>query len=146
SLQGGDRLLLRLFSAGRDWGCERLLYSLEDRFARRSAVESKDWRLAVLQNQLDEAALQMLVSIERRPRPSETVIRQVHPGDVWLELRNRKVAEGTAAMNWGEVPGYPAPCVGIDVPAWPRDDSLPVEPRLDVWWAPDHAPALELPR
>ena len=88
----------------------------------------------------------MLVSIERRPRANETVIRQVHPGDVWLELRGRKAGDGTAAMSWGEVYGYPAPCVGIDVPAWPLDDGLPVEPRLDVWWAPDDAPALELKR
>jgi hypothetical protein len=138
-------MLLRLYSAGRDPACERLMYSLEEQFRRRPAVTRRDWRVAVLQNQFrSEGGLQMLLSLERAARPSERIIRQPRPGDVWLESADRGPEDSVATMTWSEVYGYPAPCYGLEVPAWPAADGNPREPRVKLWWAPDDAPGVQL--
>jgi hypothetical protein len=136
-LRGGEALLLRLYAAGLRPGVERLLYSKEPALSRRPAVEKRDWRAALLQNQLlGGRSLQMLASIEKAGN-GDGVVRQVWPGGVWLQVSPTGVAAPRTSVRWGEVFGYPAPVWGVDVPAWPAPGGNPSTPHVRIWWGPE---------
>jgi hypothetical protein len=137
-LRPGDAMRVRVYAAGRRPECERLLYGEEESFRRRPAREGRGWRTTVLESRpADGRGLGMLVALEKRPEVGEPVIRQVRPGNVWLEVDPAGVSSGGATVHWGETFGYPAPVWKVGVPGWPASGGGPAAPRLRVWWAPE---------
>jgi hypothetical protein len=137
-LRPGDAMLVRIFAAGRWPAFERLLYSEQESLRRRPAREGGGWRSSVLENrQQDGRGLRLLLSMEKKPGAGETVIRQVWPGNVWLEAEPAGVSSGGATVHWGKAFGYPAPIWRVDVPGWPASGGGPAAPKLHAWWSPE---------
>jgi hypothetical protein len=142
ALSGGDRLLLNLFSAGRELALERSLFSEEPGLSLRPSRLRRGWRAAVLQNQRVASGLQMLATLEKKPDRRESVLKVQRPLYAWAELKLPDGVTGAFAVRWGRQEGYPAEAWGFDVPAWPKDPATgaPARPVLDLWWTPDRPP------
>src|SRR5439155_23208238 len=76
--------------------------------ARKQKSNRGDWLLAVMQNQLRADALQMLVTVEKEPRPGEmAVLKQIKPKFTWFEVRPRGI-DRRISLHWQELGRYPA--------------------------------------
>jgi hypothetical protein len=149
-IEAGDYLLLRLAETPQGLELQRSVWSRDDYPGKPSPPPKSpgfDWRLAVLQNQrIGERGIEMLLTLEKLPASGETVLQLIKPRETWIELEPRTDAPDIArqpyAVRWGQVPGYPAPTWGLNVPAWPAPpEGTPLPPpRLRVWWNPDVSP------
>jgi hypothetical protein len=123
--------------------CRRLLSDAAFRPARWSGL----WRAAVLENARQGASgLRLRLSLERQPARDEPVVRQVWPGEVWLEAGPAGRDAAAVAQRWQSVP-FSAPAFDLTVPGWPAQPGTGalVPPVVRVWWGTRPAsPAHEL--
>jgi hypothetical protein len=131
SLGRGRALLLELAGEGARPSAQRLLYGRDGDFRLAPHRTARDWRAAVLQNQLVEGKLGLFACLEKTPDPEEAPLELPVPRAVWLNVES-----GTAPVRWSEAFGYPAACYAIDAVGW----SATTRPRLRLWWSPELEP------
>ena len=144
SVSGGELLPLELGPAAGGRHALRRVYVTEEDYGARPAAHTDDWRLAVLQNQrLADRRLQMLLMLEKSPERTETVLRQVRPREVWLEVEPAEAGAAPFGLRWGMQPGYGAPAYSLDVTAWPNraGADAAARPLVRAWWSPDEVEA-----
>lgn len=119
-------------------GLERTLVGR--RASRDRQQRSRDWLLAVMQDQLRNDQLrvnnlQMLVTIEKQPGPEEEgILKQVKPRFTWFELTPQE-RKDPISLWWQNLARYPAYAVSLDVPKWPsRPEGSHARPELHAWW------------
>jgi hypothetical protein len=137
ALNRGDLLLLELvYDLSGKQQLQRVMYSEAD-FPGAVARDREAWRLAVLQNQrLQEKSLQMLLALEKQSDPQAAALQVVKPAKVWFEVSPPAELVASYVTRWHYQPGYPAPCWGVDVPAWPSVPSAKnlARPTVRAWW------------
>lgn len=149
-LNRGNLLLLQLTQGPNGLQFEQPVYSKTD-FPWKPYQEVGDWRMAVLQNQqMPTGGLQMLLTLERAPYATATMLQQIAPREIWIEITPSQKSAEPIAVEWSEQYGYPAPAWTVNVPAWPEQASTAqlVPPQISVWWNPDQTliPAAALDR
>lgn len=135
----GDLLLLQLTRGASGVQFQRPVYSKTD-FPWKPFQQAGSWRMAVLQNQqMPASGLQMLLTLEREPYAAASMLQQVGPREIWLEVQPADKSAAPIALEWGYQYGYPAPAWTVNVPVWPQQNSTArlVSPRVSVWWNPD---------
>lgn len=138
-LNRGDLLLLQLNRGPGGVQFEQPLYSKSD-FPWKPYQGAGAWRMAVLQNQqMPSGGLQMLLTLEREPYANATMLQQVGPREIWIEVTPSQKSAAPIAVEWGEQYGYPAPAWTVNVPAWPEQSSTArmAPPQISAWWNPD---------
>ncbi len=138
-LNRGDLLLLQLSQSSNGLQFEQAMWSKTD-FPWKPFQEIGAWRMAVLQNQqMPNGGLQMLLTLEREPYATATMLQQITPREIWFEVTPSQKSPQPVAVEWSEQYGYPAPAWTINVPAWPEQESTAqfVPPQITAWWNPD---------
>jgi serine/threonine protein kinase len=132
-LNEGDRILLGLWQ-GRSRSLElgRLILAdeIQHRLPPQRRVEVGRWVAAVLWNHYEHGGvLRQILSLERRPDASESVIEQVQPAYCWIEVDARSGERPPGRLEIRRDYGFPAPAFSITRTNWPRDTA----PRLQLW-------------
>ncbi|MFQ3649816.1 MAG: vWA domain-containing protein [Gemmataceae bacterium] len=131
SLGRGRALLLELTGQGERPTAQRLLFGREGDYRLAPMRTARDWRVSVLQNQIEGSKLGLFACLEKIPEPRESPLELPAPRAVWLSVES-----ATAPIRWREAFGYPASCYAIDAVGW----SATTRPRLRLWWSPDQEP------
>jgi hypothetical protein len=133
-LHRGDLLLADLVETPTGYTFERFLFSSEFPWKRSLENGNRQWKMSVLQNQLGPRKdLEMLVGLEKTVDRKETLLEQIKPKDVWLEVTPAAGQGPTPPVRWSYLAGYPAPAWAVLSPAWPTDTPAKVQ----MWWNPD---------
>lgn len=133
-LHPGDLLLADLTDTPQGLTFERFLFSSEFPWKRSLENGKRDWKMTVLQNQLGPRKdLEMLVSLEKTVDKRETVLEQLKPREVWIEVSPAADQGAAPPLRWSYLSGYPAPAWAVQAPAWPLASAAKVQ----MWWNPD---------
>jgi hypothetical protein len=142
-IRGGEYLLLNVLPGLGGGGFERALYSnyyrqpglesgavLEDGRSPARA-EKGGWLLDVLRNRWDEGDLDLRATLEKTSdrRREGGYLEQARPSLAWYQVKLRGGKDAALTLQFGALPGYPAPAWGLTVRDWPRSTA----PTLEAW-------------